>query len=393
MKIVALFFPHFPLQVELGADPGLRGAPVIIGGFPNERKPVIDAFPEAERSGVGPGMPLRQAYGLCPEAVFLPARESRYRERFESVLDLLGDFGPMVEGDGLGLAFVGIPSPWEAPEFIREVRAAVGETGFAALVGCAANKFVAGVAARTAQPSGIAMVPCGRERDFLRDLPIGFLPASEGVMRQLERLGIRTLGQVQEMPPGAMGLVFGMEGERLWQLARGLDERPIVPRRRAERLFGEVDLDPPAEDLEWLLGGIERVGRRLAPALGGRGLCCRRITIALRYADGGSEGMEIPLKRPAGALADLLEHCRVRLAGARLRGPVSGIGLVLSDLGGERGDQLALVSRPPRSEGVIRELAEGLRRRYGKPMLHRVVLTDGRGSRLPERRFSLVSVE
>ena len=82
MRIVALYFSHFALQVELIFDPSIVGKPVVIGGYPNERKLVFDASSEALDYGIQTGTPLCQAYGLCPEALFLPLDQERSKRVF-----------------------------------------------------------------------------------------------------------------------------------------------------------------------------------------------------------------------------------------------------------------------------------------------------------------------
>jgi len=81
---------------------------VVIGDSPREARVVYDASPEAATFGVGPGLSLRQAYALCPGAIFLPADEERYRQVMDEVAGILDDFSPVVEVNSLGAAFMDI---------------------------------------------------------------------------------------------------------------------------------------------------------------------------------------------------------------------------------------------------------------------------------------------
>ncbi|MGE3597021.1 MAG: DNA polymerase Y family protein, partial [Dehalococcoidia bacterium] len=108
MRTACVVIPRFPLAVELMAQPELCGRPVVIGGAPEERKAVVVCSPEAEREGVRRGMPLRQARARCRDAIFLEARPSLYRDHFDRMLDALEQVSPLVEGAGLGRAYVGL---------------------------------------------------------------------------------------------------------------------------------------------------------------------------------------------------------------------------------------------------------------------------------------------
>ena len=108
MRIACVYINHFAVQVETREQPDLSGKPLIIGGFPHERKSVIDCSPVADRCHIHPGVSLRQAHHLCPEAIFLPLNEELYHQAFEEVLSILDGFSPAVEATYAGKAFLDI---------------------------------------------------------------------------------------------------------------------------------------------------------------------------------------------------------------------------------------------------------------------------------------------
>ncbi|MCK4722547.1 MAG: hypothetical protein KAT75_04545, partial [Dehalococcoidia bacterium] len=137
---------HLPVQVERIGK--IWDQPLIIGGFPFERKPVYDVSVEAIASGVKLGMPLSEAHVLCPEAEFLPSKEERYHEAYEEVAEILEGFSPSVEAGELGCVF------FDATGFEDESRLA-GEVvsslfhhiRLRACLGIASSKFLARVIA------------------------------------------------------------------------------------------------------------------------------------------------------------------------------------------------------------------------------------------------------
>jgi len=101
MKVICVYIEHFPAAIEVRESKELLSRPIVIGGFPTDRKPVFGCSVKAVESGIAPGIPLRQAHQLCPDAIFIPLDEGKYIRAFDDVLDVLEQFSPTVEADGL----------------------------------------------------------------------------------------------------------------------------------------------------------------------------------------------------------------------------------------------------------------------------------------------------
>src|SRR5665647_2582231 len=94
MRVACVLVPQFPVAAELVRRPELAGRPLVVGGLPHQRLPVLGCSPEAAAFGIAPGMPIRKAQGLCPEAVFLPADDELYGRTRALLLRTLGRFSP-----------------------------------------------------------------------------------------------------------------------------------------------------------------------------------------------------------------------------------------------------------------------------------------------------------
>ncbi len=397
MRAGCVWVEHFSLGVEGGGRSDLQDRPVVLGGKPWERKEVLDCSPEAEEAGVRVGMELRQAYQLCLQALFLPAREPVYEEAFEGVLAVLDHFSPIVEGAGLGLAFLDLSgmvgSNGDAVELAWGIgRAIEGETVFRPRLGVGNSRFVAEMAARLASPGEVLVIPGGEEGGFLAPLPVGCLPLPPEIKERLELLGLATLGQLASLAPGALADQFGPLGKTAHDLARGVDPRPIIPRPKREALYAEKVFDQPVQDREGLVAALEALLGRLLPRLQERGSLCGTVELKLCLEGGGETEVAWHLKEPSSSRERLLQSMKHRLGSLSLEAPIAGLSLGLGILRGQGGKQDSLFrGRGKGPEGVRLAIAR-LRDRFGHNPIQRVVELEP-FSPLPERRFALTELD
>src|SRR5512137_1981267 len=339
--ILHLDLDAFYASVEQLDDPSLRGRPVIVGG-PSNRGVVCAASYEARRFGVRSAMPTSQARRLCPEGVFLHPRFSRYGELSDRVFAIYRRFTPQVEPLSLDEAFLDVTAsralhgdgPSIAARIKREVRE---ETGLAVSAGVAEVKLAAKIATDLGKPDGLVVVPPGGVADFLAPLPVGRLWGVGGVTETaLRRIGVTTIGDLARLPESAVGAALGGDRVRgLRALARGEDEREVVPDEAARSVGGEEtfeeDLRSEAALARVLLLQASRVGRRLRAA----GLRGRVVTLKVKYADFTLVTRRVTLDAPTdddrliyrtarGLLARIEAGRPVRLAGVTVSGFAEG---------------------------------------------------------------------
>jgi nucleotidyltransferase/DNA polymerase involved in DNA repair len=395
MKVACVRFDRFAAVVEVREQPGLESRPFVIGGYPSERKPVFECSAEAAELGVAPGMTLRQAQHLCPDAVFLPLDRDKYLRAFDEVVDVLDAFSPTVETDTLGRAFIDItgmerlfgPDERLAGTISAEV---LQRTRLEPRIGVGSSKFVAATAAAVAPGPDPAIVRKGREREFLAPLPADLLPVSGETKRRLDLLGLRTLGQIASLPPDAVSGQFGREGVLAHKLAGGVDERPLVPRAKPSVLEDEVCGDGALETVDSLLAALGALLDRLVPALRSRNQVCGQVRLCFHLNGSGSWHESLTLKEPTDSKRDILSFMRNRLETVAFPADITGVRLGLAQLGGERGRQDSLFSgERARREERLRIVVKHLQTLFGSNPLRRVVPVDP-CSRIPERRSVLM---
>src|SRR5437867_6420902 len=225
----------FYASVEVQKDPSLAGKPVAVGGT-GSRGVVMSASYEARAFGVRSAMPSVRARRLCPDTVFLPPDFQSYRAYSNRLREVLLSFTPLVEPLALDEAFLDVAGavmlfgePASIAERIREeVRT---ELGFNCSVGVGPNKFLAKLASTQAKPDGLIVVRAPDVHRFLDPLPVDALwGAGEKTSETIGRLGVRTVGELARLPEALLSRVLGeVHARTLHQLARGRDERSVVP--------------------------------------------------------------------------------------------------------------------------------------------------------------------
>lgn len=369
----------FYASVEQRDHLAYRGRPVIVGADPQGgrgRGVVSAASYEARAFGIHSAMPISRAYRLCPNGVFLPVRMAHYQAVSVQIFAICGRYTDLVEPLSLDEAFLDVTGSLRlfgpAEQIGRRIQAEIrAETGLGASVGIAANKFVAKVASDLKKPNGFVVVPPGEDSEFLRTLSIerlwGVGPKTAGRLRQM---GLTTIGEVAARPQMELAAAFGQIGVHLWELANGVDCRPVMPDEPAQSIGAETTFPEDTADLvrirQTLLALSERVARRLRVDA----LQAGAVTLKLRDETFRTQTRSVTLSEPCDQPHDLYRTALMLLE----RSPCSGrkmrlLGVTashLSDLRGS-GQQLSLELDPANAkQRRLTEAVDRIQARFGK---------------------------
>lgn len=281
----------FYAAVEQRDDVELQHRAVIVGGPASSRGVVCAASYEARQYGIHSAMPMATALRLCPHAVVLPPRMSVYAGVSKRIREIFFRYTPLVEPLSLDEAFLDV-TPSEklfgpAVEIGRRIKSDIRiELNLVASVGVAPNKFLAKVASDLEKPDGFCVVDPSRVQDFLDPLPIERLWGIGDVGKaKLHRLGIRTIAQLRKLPAELLQASFGDPALQLLRLAKGIDDRAVVPDREAKSLSHEMtlaeDVIDPVVSKAILLELADQVSRRLRR----QGLQGKVVHLKVRFAD------------------------------------------------------------------------------------------------------------
>lgn len=263
-KIVHVDMDAFYASVEQRDNPELRGRPVIVA-WKGKRSVVCAASYEARRFGVRSAMAAAYAERLCPEGVFVPPDFVRYKAVSRAVREIFQRHTDLIEPLSLDEAYLdvtenktGLPTATKVAIAIRgQIR---DELNLNASAGVAPNKFLAKIASDWRKPNGLFVIQPADAEEFLTPLPVGRIPGVGKVTEErLAKIGLRTVGDVRARSLDSLQQLFGRYGQRLYELARGIDENPVVPNRPTQSISSE---DTFEQDV--LLAEIAPMIRRLA---------------------------------------------------------------------------------------------------------------------------------
>ena len=382
----------FYASVEQHADPSLVGRPVVVGGL-GPRGVVAAASYEARRFGIQSAMPMARARRACPDAVFLAPRFDAYQDASRAVMSILHSYTPLVEPISLDEAFLDVRGARRlhgtGADIARTIRGRVrDDTGLVASVGVATTKMLAKIASDLAKPDGMLTVTPGTELEFLHPLDVNRLwGVGPATRRRLERLGVRTVGDLAALPePALQRALSRAHGAHLHALSHNIDERDVEPDRQAKSIGHEETFPTDVTDRARLDRDLVRFAERVATRLRAHTTVAKTVQLKARYADFRTVTRSRTLAEPTDLADDLARVGRELLAELPLGDGLRLLGLSAHQLLAVTGVQPALpfggAADPAAGDhrADLERTLDDVRRRFGDEAVGRAARTaPGRG--------------
>ncbi len=332
--ILHLDMDAFFASVEIRDDPSLQGKPVVVGGA-GARGVVAAASYPARTRGIRSAMPMATARRLAPDLIIVPGRMDRYREVSAQVMALLGDVVAEVEQISVDEAFLDVrgarrlfgPPDTIAALLRHRIRA---ELGLPSSVGGSVSRAVAKIASAQAKPDGMLIIPAEDTAQFLAPLPVSVISGvGPKAVAGLERIGVRTISQLREVPAATVAGVLGPRTPEVLRLADGSDRTGLGHRTRDKSLGTERTWDEDLTDPREVRRRITIMADEVAHQLRRSGFVTRTVVLKLRSPDGTTLTRSSTLSQPTASGERLREHVvalwereqhrlhRIRLAGVR----------------------------------------------------------------------------
>jgi nucleotidyltransferase/DNA polymerase involved in DNA repair len=396
-QALCLWLPTFELRLELVRSPELDSTSVaLLSPGESTRRTVWQVSERAYDAGVRPGQLVSQAVSLCTSLTLLEPDPAHYDAAVDTMLEALGELTPILEPAGRGRVFLGMDglgrlfgSP---PKLVDRALHSLFKVFPAPLVaatraGMAPGKFGAWVAAAAARAGEPVIVPEDRLLGFLARCPVSVLPVDPLVTQRLERLDIRTLGDLRRFPEPSLVAQFGEEGRSAlaWSTGRRVDL--VRPWHRPRPIRVSLEFPTPVGLTETLHGALDRLVERALSRPARRGRSVTGVRMGAHLEGGGSWLVETVLREPTAERERIAAPLRAKLA---ISPPPKAVQTLLLELThfGAPSAQTGLFDRKDESGRAVKEL----KLRLGHSPLYRVVEVDP-WSRIPERRHALLSFD
>ncbi len=376
----------FYASVEIRDNPELAGKPVVVGGTPEGRGVVAAASYAAREYGVHSAMSAAKAVRLCPHAVFLKPRISYYAEISQQIREIFFRYTPVVEPLSLDEAFLDVDGSERlfgpAIDIARAIKQEIADSlNLVASVGVAPNKFLAKLASDLDKPDGFVVVPPDAIQPFLDPLPVKRIWGVGRVTEKVfDRIGVKSVADLRGLDLDVLQRYFGDHGQHLWKLARGIDDRKVIPDREAKSVSHETTFSEDIRELSQLRARAAELTDQVARRLRRADRKGHTVTVKIRFFDFRTITRSISLPHSTNETATLWEAVREILT-SRLpedRPPVRLLGVGVTGFNETKTAQLQLFETEPASSELDRA-ADRIRERFGGQSL-------GRGSSLLHRK-------
>lgn len=281
----------FFASVEQRDQADYQGKPLIVGGQPNSRGVVAACSYEARQFGIHSAMPCSQAYRLCPQAIFVPPRFEAYKEVSTQIREIFWRYASEVEPLSLDEAYLDVTYTAEfngsatliAKAIKREI---LEETNLIASAGVSYNKFLAKIASDMDKPDGLYVIKPEQGQAFVAELAIGKFhgigPATEAKMN---KLGIEIGNDLKHWTQEKLTEKFGKSGSYYFNIARGIDHRPVRSQRIRKSLGKETTFAEDVISIDILLAKLAPLAEQVLASLDKQELKARTLTLKVKYAN------------------------------------------------------------------------------------------------------------
>ena len=368
----------FFVSVEELFDPSLKGKPVVVGGLANERGVVSAASYAARKHGVHSAMPLRRAYQLCPQAIFLPGRPSRYRKYSGKVHHVLKKFSPRIEMASIDEAYLEMTGterllgpPLEAGDRLHQ--AIADTTQLPCSIGIGTSRLIAKICSAMAKPNGMLRVMPGAEAAFLAPLDIRKIPGVGKVTeRGFRERGVHKIGQLTDLGEDYLEKTWGQTGLALAGKAQGRDagawfQTEIGGSDYPKSISHETTFSQDTADVKLLESTLAKLSQMVGRRLREHSLYGRTIQIKLRYKDFSTYTRAISLDEATQLDTVILETTKSLFRrNWKRRQPIRLLGVYVSGLEETEGQLDLLEDGRKHKWSRALEAVDSLRDRFGE---------------------------
>jgi DNA polymerase-4 len=374
----------FFCSVEELEQPELKGCAFAVGGKPDKRGVVSSASYPARRYGIKSAMPTARALRLCPDLIIVSPHHKIYSKYSRKVMGLLSDSAPLVEQLSIDEAFLDVSDdPLPGKGIAASLQKTIKDRfGLPTSWGVATNKLVAKIASEVGKPEGLVVVPPGEEERFLSPLPVQMLwGVGPKTCERLDKLKIRSIGELAIVSPERLMLLFGERGLDLIAKAKGVDRSAVASVRERRSISSERTFAADVAEYRVLDRSLRRMSEELGSRLRKEGLAGATVRIKVRWPDFSTITRQARLQQPSDQEGEIYRAASKLFRKAWHEGAaVRLLGVGVSNLG-PPARQLELFNHSWEHDENLLKAIDSIRKRYGPDALRRADSLRGENRR------------
>jgi len=313
-EIIHIDMDAFFAQIEQRDNPEHKNKPVVVGG-PLNRGVISAASYEARKYGLHSGMPLSRAKKLCPTGIYIPVDMEKYLKESAKIRKIFLQFTPLVEYIGCDEAFLDVSGCHklfgDEIEIARKIKGKIYEqTNLTSSAGIGPNKFLAKLASSIGKPNGFTVLDSTRDiMEKVRLLPVSYLWGVGKVTKEeFQSMGIDTIGDLANAPFEIIESKFGEAGKVLHKMARGIDDRKVVPNQEPRSIGRETTFDNDTDNPCMLKSTLLNLSKKISRNLRLRKYMGKSITLKVRLSNFKTTTMRTTLKKYTCSALDIYHY-------------------------------------------------------------------------------------
>jgi len=283
----------FFASVEIRDNPVYKNKPVIIGADPKGgqgRGVVATCSYEARDFGLHSAMPISKAYRLCPQGIYLKPDHEKYHYASQEVMKILRSYSPKFQQMGIDEAYLDMTDMCKSFDKVEKIAQEIQEevfnnVGITLSIGCASSKSIAKIASDFNKPNGITLIRDQDREDFLQNMDIIRIPGiGKKSKSYYNKKGINKIGDILQKPLYQMIALFGKNGEWVWNVVNGLDERAVKEfHEKRKSISKERTFYEDTDNLSEIISKLEEINTKIHQKLEKKNIYYRTITLKIRF--------------------------------------------------------------------------------------------------------------
>ena len=381
-KILHVDLDAFFCAVEEKFDPTLKGKAFATGGSPEGRGVVTSCSYTARQYGIHSAMPMKQALRKYPQLLIVRSHYEEYSNQSKEVMEIIKDLTPLVEQISIDEAFLDVSDlPAEPKRIASDLQMTIySKLNLPCSIGAATNKLVAKIATNIGKskhrgnspPMAINVVNPGKEQEFLDPLPvIEMWGIGTKTAEELNKLGIKTIGDISRFPQENLIKKFGNYAYDLIQRAKGIDEHPVSDFEGIKSVSNETTFFKDVDDKKELMLVIKQLSEKVAMRLRRKNLSGKTVKIKIRWPNFETHTRQLTLPQPTNQDSIIYQSaCRLFYEEWTVGKSVRLIGVGITNLTSEI-QQLSLFNNSFQREKKLLIAIDELRERFGEKTIRK----------------------